>query len=99
MRFERAQARKIVSGREHIDKRQRRLHAACQRLIRGTTEKRIQPDQSAGALFQRRERRCELFGFASVPSVAKNDHYGAPVDAPQPLIIERCETRTDPRAT
>ena len=99
MRFERAQAREVVSGREHMDERQRRLHAACQRLIRGTTEKRIQPDYPACSLPQRRERSRELFWFTSVPSVAKNDHNGTPVDASQPLNIKRCETRSDARAT
>src|SRR6185369_11176313 len=93
--LEHAQAGKIVRGCEHVDVRQRCLHATRRRLIFGTTEQRIEPDQTSGAILQLRKCVRELFGFACVPSVAENYDYGSFVDAAQPLLIERRQTRTD----
>ena len=99
MRFERSQARQIVRGRKHIDKRQRRLHAACEWLISVTAKERIQPHQSSRSSLQVGKRIGELFRFASVPTVAQNYNYRPPVDAPQPLRVERYEARTDSRSS
>src|SRR6185369_259901 len=98
MRLERAQAGKIVRGSEHVDVRQRRAHATRRRLIPRTTEQRVQPDQSAGAVFQLRKRLRQLFGFACVPAVTQDYDYSSFVDAAQPLLIEGCQTRADSRA-
>lgn len=99
MRFECSQAGQIVRGRKHIDKRQRRLHTAREWLISGAAEERIQPHQSSRASLQLRERLRKLFRFAGVPSVAQNDNDRAAVNAPQPLRVERYETRTNPRSS
>lgn len=98
MRFKGAETCQIMRGREHVDERHRRLHAACNRLISRTAEQGIQPNQPAGVLLQLRERVRELFRLACVPAVAQNYHDRLLIDAAKPLRIERRETCADARA-
>src|SRR5258708_7891974 len=79
----------VVGGEKVIDMRQRRRHAACQRLVSLRAQEGVEPDQSVGRTPEVDELGREPCRISSVPSIADDDHHRAVSQhAPGPMAVE-----------
>ena len=88
-----------MGGGEDGEERKRRLHALRERLVAGTSEERVQPDEPPGTHADGLQRTGEHGRIAGVPAVAQDDDDRAAVDEPTPVRLEGGESFADARAT
>src|SRR3954452_13338872 len=73
------EAGEIVGRGENVDVRQRRTHALAQGLVAGAGLQRVEPDHAGRAAAQLIHLLLQHGGLASVPAIAKDQHYRAAV--------------------
>ena len=71
------EAGKVVNRQEAINMRQRRLHAARQRLVFRRTEQRVKPDEPVAVALQAGHLLAQQIHLAPIPTVADEQDDGA----------------------
>ena len=93
------EAGEVVAGEEAVDVRQRRAHAAGERLVVGVALERVHPDDGEGRAREALHLPADELGVVALPAV-RDDHddRAARQRAPAPDVVVGLQRRADARA-
>src|SRR5579859_4908953 len=89
----------VMRGQKVVSQRERRGHAARERLVALGAEQWVQPDEAVGRTAQMHELCGQQRRVSAIPAIADHDHNSAVAqDATRPVAIERCKCLADTSA-